>query len=110
MLRLLTPGRSPRRGGIDKGDKTMRLRTSFAVLAMALGFVGCATTSTDSQQDTPGATSSTTGTQSATSTVPGTRGSVDLTGSQTGTATDGQGVDLKRSVYYEFDQYDVKPQ
>jgi peptidoglycan-associated lipoprotein len=86
------------------------MRTSFAVLAMALGFVGCATTSTDSQQDTPGATSSTTGTQSATSTVPGTRGSVDLTGSQTGTATDGQGVDLKRSVYYEFDQYDVKPQ
>jgi peptidoglycan-associated lipoprotein len=88
----------------------MRMRTSFAVLAMALGFVGCATTSTDSQQDTPAATSSTTGSRSGTSTVPGTRGSVDLTGSQTGTGTDAQGVDLKRSVYYEFDQYDVKPQ
>jgi peptidoglycan-associated lipoprotein len=87
----------------------MRMRTSFAVLAMALGFVGCATTSTDSQQDTPGATSSTTGSRSSTSTVPGTRGSVDLTGSQTGTGT-GEGVDLKRSVYYEFDNYDVKPE
>jgi peptidoglycan-associated lipoprotein len=88
----------------------MRMRTSFAVLAMALGFVGCATTSTDSQQDTPGATSSTTGSRSGTTTVPGTRGSVDLTGSQTGTATSAQGADLKRSVYYEFDKYDVKPE
>jgi peptidoglycan-associated lipoprotein len=87
----------------------MRMRTSFAVLAMALGFVGCATTSTDSQQDTPG----TPGSQSSTSTVPGTRGSVDLTtGSRTGTgtATSGQGADLKRSVYYEYDRYDVKPE
>ncbi len=88
----------------------MRMRTSFAVLAMALGFVGCATTSTDSQQDTPGATPSTTDSRSGTSTVPGTRGSVDLTGSTTGTATSAQGVDLKRSVYYEFDKYDVKPE
>jgi peptidoglycan-associated lipoprotein len=77
---------------------------------MALGFVGCATTSTDSKQDTPGATSSATGSQSSTSTVPGTRGSMDVTGSRTGTGTSGQGVDLKRSVYFEFDKYDVKPE
>lgn len=88
----------------------MRMRTSFAVLAIAVGFSGCATTSTESQQDTPGATSSTTGSQSSTSTVAGTRGSIDVTGSRTGTGTSGQGVDLKRSVYYEFDKYDVKPE
>src|SRR5688572_295173 len=88
----------------------MRMRTSFAVLAMALGFVGCATTSTDSQQDTPG----TPGSQSSTSTVPGTRGAIDLTtGSRTGpggTSAGAQAADLKRSVYYEFDSYDVKPE
>ena len=28
----------------------------------------------------------------------------------TGTATDSDRPDLKRSVYYEFDQYDVKPE
>ena len=87
----------------------MRLRTSFAVLAMALGFVGCATTSSDSQQDAPG----TPGSQSSTSSVPGTRGSIDLTtGARTGTApgTSAQAADLKRSVYYEFDSYDVKPE
>lgn len=89
----------------------MRMRTSFAVLAMALGFVGCATTSTDSQQDTPGATPSSTGSQSTTSTVAGTRGSIDVTGSRTGTGTGSQAApDLKRSVYYEFDKYDVKPE
>jgi peptidoglycan-associated lipoprotein len=88
----------------------MRMRTSFAVVAMALGFVGCATTSTDSEQDTPGTTSSTSASPSGTSTVPGTRGSVDLTRSKPGAATSAQGADLKRSVYYEFDSYDVKPE
>jgi peptidoglycan-associated lipoprotein len=88
----------------------MSMRTSFAVLTMALGFVGCATTSTDSQQETPGAP----GSQSSTSSVPGTRGSVDLTAkkgtAKAGTATSAQGAELKRSVYYEFDSYDVKPE
>jgi peptidoglycan-associated lipoprotein len=87
------------------------MRTSFAVLAMALGFVGCATTSSDSEQGTPG----TPGSQSSTSSVPGTRGSIDLTtgartGTGTGTATSAQAAELKRSVYYEFDRYDVKPE
>jgi peptidoglycan-associated lipoprotein len=85
------------------------MRTSFAVLAMALGFVGCATTSSDSEQGTPG----TPGSQA--NTVPGTRGSIDLTtgartGTGTGTATSAQAAELKRSVYYEFDRYDVKPE
>jgi peptidoglycan-associated lipoprotein len=75
---------------------------------MALGFVGCATTSTESQ-DTPGATSSTAGSQSTTST-PGARGSMDVTRSGTGSASGSQSPDLKRSVYYEFDKYDVKPE
>jgi peptidoglycan-associated lipoprotein len=89
----------------------MRMRTSFAVLAIAVGLSGCATTSTDSQQDTPGATPSSTGSQSSTS------GTVSRSGTQqsgtragTGTATGSQTSDLKRSVYYEFDKYDVKPE
>jgi len=87
----------------------MRMRTSFIVLAVAVGLSGCATTSTESEQ---GTTASSTGSQSTTSTVAGTRGSIDVTGSRTGTGT-GTGTqtpDLKRSVYYEFDKYDVKPE
>ena len=88
----------------------MRMRTTVAVLAMALGFVGCATTSTDSQQE-PGTTSSTSGSQSTTSSVPGARGSMDVTRpGTTGSGSGAQGADLKRSVYYEFDSYDVKPE
>jgi peptidoglycan-associated lipoprotein len=86
----------------------MRMRTSFIVLAVAVGLSGCATTSTESEQ---GTTASSTGSQSTTSTVPGTRGSVDVTGSRTGTGSGSQApVDLRRSVYYEFDKYDVKPE
>jgi peptidoglycan-associated lipoprotein len=86
-------------------------RTSIAMLAVVAGLYGCATTeSTDST--TPGATSSSTGTQSG-GVTPGTakppvgvgRGS----GTFPGTAP-GQRPDLKYSVYYEFDKYDVKPE
>lgn len=86
-------------------------RASIAILAIAASVYGCATTeSTDSS--TPGATPSSTGSQSGgvtpgTAVPPGQVGKGGGTG--TGTAP-GQRPDLKRSVYYEFDKYDVKPE
>jgi peptidoglycan-associated lipoprotein len=86
-------------------------RASIAMLAIAASVYGCATTeSTDSS--TPGATPSSTGSQSGgvkpgTAVPPGQVGKGGGTG--TGTAP-GQRPDLKRSVYYEFDKYDIKPE
>jgi peptidoglycan-associated lipoprotein len=87
-------------------------RTSIAMLAVVAGLYGCATTeSTDST--TPGATSSSTGTQSG-GVAPGTaRPPVGVSKGSTGTfpgTAPGQRPDLKYSVYYEFDKYDVKPE
>jgi peptidoglycan-associated lipoprotein len=84
-------------------------RASLAVLAIVVGLYGCATTeSTDS--NTPGATSSTSGSQSG-GVTPGTaRPPVVSTRGGGSTFTTGPGgrPDLKYSVYYEFDKYDVK--
>ena len=86
---------------------------SFIALAIATGLSGCATTS-DTPQDhsasSSSPSSSTPGSQTASGT--GTRGS-STTGSAvppvgTGSSTDRP--DLKRSVYFEFDKYDVKPE
>jgi peptidoglycan-associated lipoprotein len=86
-------------------------RTSIAMLAVVAGLYGCATTeSTDST--TPGATSSSTGTQSG-GVTPGTaRPPVQTGKGNPATFTPGPGgrPDLKHSVYYEFDKYDVKPE
>jgi peptidoglycan-associated lipoprotein len=86
-------------------------RTSIAMLAIVAGFYGCATTeSTDST--TPGATSSSTGTQSGGVTPGSARPPVGMgkgSGTFPGTAP-GQRPDLKYSVFYEFDKYDVKPE
>jgi len=86
-------------------------RFLFAVLAMLAGLYGCATTEpTDS--NTPGATSSSTGSQSG-GVTPGTaRAPAQMGKGSTGTAagSGSQRPDLKRSVYYEYDKYDVKPE
>jgi peptidoglycan-associated lipoprotein len=82
-------------------------RASLAMLAVAAALYGCATTdSTDS--NTPGATPSTPGSQSG-GVAPGTaRPPVGL-GKGGSFTTDKAGrPDLKYSVYYEFDKYDVK--
>jgi peptidoglycan-associated lipoprotein len=80
---------------------------SIAFLVAAAALYGCATT--ESPQDTTSASTepSSSGTRSA-GVTPGqarppvgtARGSVGTAGSQT--------ADLKRSVYFEFDRYDVK--
>lgn len=88
----------------------MMMRASFAVLAIVAGVAGCATT--ESPEGTTSATAPSTGSQSATSTRAGTRSGTEQTGTGTGpgTRTGSQSPDLKRSVYYEFDKYDVKPE
>ena len=84
-------------------------RTSIAMLAIVAGVYGCATTeSTDST--TPGATSSTPGSQSG-GVAPGTARPPVGVGKGGSFTTDKAGrPDLKHSVYYEFDKYDVKPE
>jgi peptidoglycan-associated lipoprotein len=80
---------------------------SIAMLAVAAGLYGCATTESTDTSNTPGATTSSSGSQSS-GVTPGTARAPVQTGkgsvSGTGTGT----PDLKRSVYYEFDKYDVK--
>jgi peptidoglycan-associated lipoprotein len=85
-------------------------RISFAALAIAAGLSGCATTAEDPQSTSATAPSSSSSTPSSTGTAarsgvgPGT--AVPPTRSGSSSAS----LDLKRSVYFEFDKYDVKPE
>jgi peptidoglycan-associated lipoprotein len=82
---------------------------SFAILAVMAGIYGCATTDSEKTSNTE-ATPSQKGTQSA-GTSTGTAGGGQVgRGTGSGTAAGSQRPDLKRSVYYEFDKYDVKPE
>jgi peptidoglycan-associated lipoprotein len=86
----------------------MTKHLTFAALALAVaGLYGCATT--DSQQD-PNAAASSSSSTSSTST--GARSGSNVGNNNLGSAVPpvGQSPDLKRSVYYEFDKYDVKPE
>jgi peptidoglycan-associated lipoprotein len=92
----------------------MKMKASLAVLAIVAALSGCATTA--DQPDTDGGAP-------VTSIAPGTTSTATATGI-TGGTTSGQPLgaettsasrgdlrpDLKRSVYYEFDRYDVKPE
>lgn len=83
-------------------------RVSLAVLAIAAGLYGCATTESPEGTSTTTSTTGSAPTQSAT----GARQSGGVT---PGTARapvliPGQRPDLKYSVYFEYDQYDVKPE
>ena len=85
---------------------------SFAVLAIVAAVSGCASTSETSSDAAAPVTSITPGTSSgATSSGIGTGTTAGraLDPGSTG-ATRGDRPDLKRSVYYEFDRYDVKPE
>jgi peptidoglycan-associated lipoprotein len=87
----------------------MRMRASFAVLALV---AGCASTGESPQGTTNTTPSTSVGQQAAQSTSTGvgsgSSAGQQIAATQTGTAA-GERPDLRRSVYYEFDQYDVKP-
>jgi len=82
-------------------------QVSFAVLAITVGLWGCATSDTPkdaTSADTPSSSSS------SSSQTAGRSGS-PLTGTAVPPVRAGADrPDLKRSVYYEFDKYDVKPE
>ena len=87
-------------------------RVSFAVLAVAAALYGCATTesqdsSTSAGTPSSGKPSASTSTGSPSGSQVGSR---SATPSGTGAASGMQQPDMKRSVYYEFDKYDVKPE
>jgi peptidoglycan-associated lipoprotein len=77
------------------------MRKSLIAIAVVAGLYGCASTKTDEAPAAPEPTSSATP-QSATPTPTGTRSS---SGQPVG---DPRASFAKRSVYYEFDKYDVK--
>lgn len=84
---------------------------SIATLVIAAGLYGCATT--ESQDTSTGApspmASSTPSGSASTGTAPS--GQVASRSSSTSSAMSGmERPDMKRSVYYEFDKYDVKPE
>ena len=84
-------------------------RISIAMLAMVAGLYGCATTDSneESKATTSGATPTSSGSQS-TGIAPGTPRPPVPQGRSGGTATASGQPDLKRSVYFEYDRYDVK--
>jgi len=87
-------------------------RASFAMLAVVAGLYGCATTETQ-DSSTTGAAPSTTRSQPAAASTGTPSGSAPMSkdmGSAPMSATGSERPDLKRSVYYEFDKYDVKPE
>jgi peptidoglycan-associated lipoprotein len=87
-------------------------RISFAALAIATGLAGCATTAEDPQSTSAASpsssstsTSSSTGTATRSGVAPGTAVPPGRFGSSGSVSPD-----LKRSVYFEFDKYDIKPE
>ncbi|HJS76682.1 MAG TPA: peptidoglycan-associated lipoprotein Pal [Burkholderiales bacterium] len=87
-------------------------RVSFAVLAVAAALYGCATTESQDSSTSAGTPSSGKPSASTSTGSPsgGQVGSRSATTSGPGAASGMQGPDMKRSVYYEFDKYDVKPE
>jgi peptidoglycan-associated lipoprotein len=87
-------------------------RISFAALAIAAGLSGCATTAEDPQSTSATSPSSSSSSPSSTGTAarsgvgPGTA----VPPTRSGTGSGNVSPDLKRSVYFEFDKYDVKPE
>jgi peptidoglycan-associated lipoprotein len=85
-------------------------RISFTALAFAAGLAGCATTAEDPQSTSAASPSSSSSSPSSTGTAarsgvgPGTAVPPTRSGSSS------VSPDLKRSVYFEFDKYDVKPE
>jgi peptidoglycan-associated lipoprotein len=91
----------------------MQIKLSIAAFAVIAALSGCATT--DDQSATVEDKSPIAGSQSAAATSTGVAGGMgagqSLGADARDTAAAGRGrPDLKRSVYFEFDRYDVKPE
>jgi peptidoglycan-associated lipoprotein len=88
-------------------------RFSIAALAVAAALSGCATTDSQDTNAAAPAPEARSG-QASTSPSTGTASSSSIGSRSGGTGSrssgQAQGQDLKRSVYFEFDKYDVKPE
>jgi peptidoglycan-associated lipoprotein len=82
-------------------------RVSFAVLALMAGLYGCATTESQDSSG-PDAAPAPTARGGAPASTSGGQPSGGTVGSTSVGGAGNQRPDLKRSVYYEFDKYDVK--
>src|SRR5262245_43437937 len=89
----------------------MPTKLSIAIFAVIAALSGCATTDDQSAavEDKPPVTGGQ-GAGAASSGVTGGMGAGQALGSNTGAAAISGRPDLKRSVYFEFDRYDVKPE
>jgi len=83
------------------------MRASILVLALAAALGGCKTVP-DSATPNAGAAPVTEKPQPVTEAIPDVR--VRAVVPDTPVKSDEAGLDLKKSVYYEFDRYDVKPE
>jgi peptidoglycan-associated lipoprotein len=100
---MLPPYSTRKTGGIMK-------RISFAMLAVVAGLYGCATTETQDSSSSSSATpsgSQSSGPRTGAAQPPVKMGQGGMASSSSGGA---QMPDLKRSVYFEFDKYDIKPE
>jgi peptidoglycan-associated lipoprotein len=85
----------------------MIIRVSFAALVVVAGLSGCATTSESPQGTTTSSAASSDGQPSSSPSYPG-RAQPRSPGQ--GTSDPRSDSSAKRSVYYEFDGYDVRPE
>ena len=86
-------------------------RLSIAALAVAAALSGCATTdSQDTNAAAPDPQARSGQPSSSSSTGNATSGQIGSRGTGSSATAGNQRPDLKRSVYYEFDKYDVKPE
>ena len=85
----------------------MQLRVSFAVLAVAAGLAGCATDA-DTRKSGTGSDLAVAGDSGASGS--GVKGGTVIADPMPDDPGRGMSAELRRSVYYEFDRYDVKPE
>jgi peptidoglycan-associated lipoprotein len=85
----------------------MIIRVSFAALVVAAGLSGCASTSESPQGTTTTGAASSDGQQSSSLSSPGRAQPRNPGQAMSDPRSD---ASAKRSVYYEFDGYDVKPE
>jgi peptidoglycan-associated lipoprotein len=84
----------------------MTIRVSFAALVLAAGLSGCASTSESPQASTTSSAASSDGQQSSSPSSPGRAQPRNPGPAMSAPRSDS----AKRSVYYEFDGYEVKPE
>jgi peptidoglycan-associated lipoprotein len=87
-------------------------KASFAILAVLASLYGCATTESQDSSSSTGTAPSMSGNRTPDASPGSARSGQVGKGTDSGmrAGTGSQGADLKRSVYFEYDKYDIKPE